>query len=342
MESLEQSKQKALSKLNKSFGTSEAIFEGIIHQNKVALGKAITLAESKLSDHRALANDLIGKCLPLSGNSYRIGITGVPGVGKSTFINQYVQLLLAEGHRVAVLAVDPTSHHTGGSILGDKTRMEDIFAHPDVMIRPSPAGDTLGGVTAKTREAIILCEAAGYDRILIETVGVGQSETVVHSMTDIFVLLMLPGAGDELQGIKRGIMEMADILVINKSDAGNEDRAKMAKADYQRALHLFPPTESGWTPRVMTASSLEGIGIDTVHKAIEAYFLQTTSNGYLLHQRQLQRKEWFRSALEMQMSSLLFSNERLKQLYDTQVAEVMEGKTTPYAAAEAILKNLFH
>lgn len=341
MDSLEQSKQKALSKLGKSFVESDAIFEGIVQRNKVALGKAITLAESTLPEHRKLANELIARCLPLSGQSWRMGITGVPGVGKSTFINQYVQLLLAEGHKVAVLAVDPTSHHTGGSILGDKTRMEDIFAHPDVMIRPSPAGETLGGVTAKTREAIVLCEAAGYDRILIETVGVGQSETVVHSMTDIFVLLMLPGAGDELQGIKRGIMEMADLLVINKSDAGNEDRAKLAKADYQRALHLFPPTESGWTPRVITASSTEGIGIDTIHKAIEAYFLQTTSNGYLKHQRQLQRKEWFRSALEMQMSSLLFSNERLKQLYDSQEAEVMAGKTTPYAAAETILKNLF-
>jgi LAO/AO transport system kinase len=341
MDSLELSKQAALEKLPKGIPNLDTLHSGILEGNKVMLGKAITLVESKLPAHRELANELITRCLTHTGKSHRIGITGVPGVGKSTFINLYTQILLTEGHKVAILAVDPTSRHTGGSILGDKTRMEDIYAHPNVMIRPSPAGETLGGVTARTRETILLCEAAGYDRILIETVGVGQSETAVHSMTDIFVLLMLPGGGDELQGIKRGIMELADVVVIHKADQNNLKKAEMAKADYSRALHLFPPSPSGWTPRVIMASSTEGSGVDQVAEAIDAYFLHTISNGYLESQRIEQRKEWFHNTLENCISEYIFQNPDLKELYSKEVQLVAGGTVTPYKAAQNILGRLF-
>jgi LAO/AO transport system kinase len=264
----------------------------------------------------------------------------VPGVGKSTFINVFTKYLLSKGHQVAILAVDPSSKQTGGSILGDKTRMEDIFAHPKVLIRPSPAGETLGGVSSRTRETILLLEAAGYDRILVETVGVGQSETAVHSMTDVFLLLMLPGAGDELQGIKRGIMEMADILVVHKADGSNQQKSELALSNYKRALHLFPPTESDWIPRVIAASSTEETGIDQVEEAIESYFLHIQSNGFLDYQRKQQLSEWFQTSLELQLLAHIRNDAQLKSQFQALQDDVLQQKTTPYKAAEQIIRSI--
>lgn len=317
----------------------DTLLQGILQGNKVLLGKAITLVESQLPEHRKQADDLLTRCLPYTGKSQRIGITGVPGVGKSTFINHYAQILLKDKHKVAILAIDPTSQQTGGSILGDKTRMEDIYAHPDVMIRPSPAGKTLGGVTSRTRETILLCEAAGYDRIIIETVGVGQSETAVHEMTDIFVLLMLPGGGDELQGIKRGIMELADMVVIHKADQNNLKKAEIAKADYSRALQLFPPNPAGWIPRVRLVSSIENFGIQQVAEDIDAYFLHILSNGYLERQRMEQRKEWFKNTLETGITEYLFQQTELRNIYNQEMEAVAKGITTPYKAVHRILEK---
>jgi LAO/AO transport system kinase len=244
---------------------------GIQRGDVAVLGQAITLVESALTKHRSIAETLIEKCLPLSGKSIRIGITGVPGVGKSTFIEAWGNYLTSLGHKVAVLAVDPSSQTSKGSILGDKTRMNDLAINPKAFIRPSPSAGSLGGVAQKTRESIILCEAAGFDVILIETVGVGQSETAVHSMTDFFLLLMLSGAGDELQGIKRGIMEMADHLTITKADGDNLKKAKLAASEYKNALHLFPAQESGYTPQVSICSALEKTGLDSIWSTIESY-----------------------------------------------------------------------
>lgn len=340
MDSLEESKRLAREKIRQSLPDRQWLWDGIRANDKVRIGKAITLMESTLPDHRELAQALLNDCLPYSGKSLRIGITGVPGVGKSTFINCYAKLLVEKGHQVAILAVDPSSKQTGGSILGDKTRMEDIFADPKVLIRPSPAGETLGGVTARTRESILLCEAAGYDRILVETVGVGQSETSVHGMTDLFLLLMLPGAGDELQGIKRGIMEMADILVVHKSDGSNMEKSAAAMNGYKKALHLFPPTESGWTPRVIAASSMENRGIAEVHELIEQYYLHTVSNGYFAEQRKNQLKEWFQMALEMQFLSYIKEHPELQVQLDEIRRAVAEGKASPSKSAEDFVKRL--
>jgi len=246
-------------------------FEGITSGNRTILSKAITLIESSLPSHAEIAQEIIERCLPQSGKSMRIGITGVPGVGKSSFIEALGLMLTERGHKLAVLAIDPSSENSKGSILGDKTRMEGLSVHPAAFIRPSPSAGTLGGVARKTRETIILCEAAGYDTIIVETVGVGQSETAVHSMVDFFLLLMLAGAGDELQGIKRGIMEIADALVITKADAGNITKALQAKSEYENALHLFPPSESGRTPRVRTCSAHKNEGMEEIWNIISEY-----------------------------------------------------------------------
>ena len=259
--------------------------QGILDGDRTILSRAITMIESSNPDHLALAQDIIERCLPHSGNSLRIGITGVPGVGKSTFIEAFGKMLTGSGHKVAVLAIDPSSERTKGSILGDETRMEQLSVDPDAYIRPSPSGSTLGGVARKTRETIVLCEAAGFDVILVETVGVGQSETVVKSMVDFFLLLMLAGAGDELQGIKRGIMEMADGLVINKADGDNKPKAVAAQAQYRAALKLFPMNESGWTVPVEVCSALDGFAIDKVWDIIQQYVTQTRANGYFERNR---------------------------------------------------------
>lgn len=281
---------------------------GIRANNRVILGKAITLVESSLPNHQLLAQEVIDRCLPHSGNSIRIGITGVPGVGKSTFIEAFGLHLTGQGRKMAILAIDPSSQRSRGSILGDKTRMEHLSVDPNAFIRPSPSGGSLGGVARKTRETIILCEAAGYDTILVETVGVGQSETTVHSMVDFFLLLMLGGAGDELQGIKRGIIEMADALIIHKADGDNLQKAQKAASDYKFALHLFPPGDSGWIPRVDICSSLTGLGIETVWKMINEYVELTKSNGYFNRKRNKQLRQTLHDTLLGQIRDDLYQH----------------------------------
>ncbi|MEY2629725.1 MAG: GTPase ArgK, partial [Bacteroidota bacterium] len=261
------------------------LVNGILAGDISALSRAITLVESTNPSHLAKANDIISACLPHANQSVRIGITGVPGVGKSTFIEAFGKYLTGLGKKVAVLAVDPSSSISHGSILGDKTRMEELVKDPNAFIRPSASGETLGGVARKTRETIILCEAAGFDTIIIETVGVGQSETAVHSMVDFFLLLKIAGAGDELQGIKRGIMEMADAIVINKADGDNIAKAKLAKTEFNRALHLFPAKRSGWVPKVTTCSAYEKTGIDEVWQLISSYFELVKANHYFEEKR---------------------------------------------------------
>ncbi|NTV84851.1 MAG: methylmalonyl Co-A mutase-associated GTPase MeaB, partial [Bacteroidales bacterium] len=264
-----------------------AYVQGILEGNRALLSKAITMVESALPRHQQLAQEIIGACVPYSGKSVRVGITGVPGVGKSTFIEALGKYLTAQGNKIAVLAIDPSSRRTRGSILGDKTRMEDLANDPNAYIRPSSSTGTLGGVARNTRESIILCEAAGFNIIFVETVGVGQSEIAVHSMVDFFLLLMLAGAGDELQGIKRGIMEMADAIVINKADGDNIKKAELAAREYKNALHLFPPAPSGWTPLVITASSTEKTGIQDTWRMVEDYMKLTHGSGYF----EVRRKE---------------------------------------------------
>jgi len=275
----------------KQYSTSQ-LLQGIREGNIPLLSQAITLIESSLSKHQNEAQELIAACLPYSGSAFRLGITGVPGAGKSTFIEALGQHLIDKGRKLAVLAIDPSSERSRGSILGDKTRMEELAGRREAYIRPSPSGGTLGGVARKTRETIILCEAAGFDTIFVETVGVGQSETAVHSMVDFFLLIMLAGAGDELQGIKRGIMEMADAIVINKADGNMLQKARRAQAEFTNALHLFPPSASGWTPLVKTCSSLHGSGIDEIWKMLEDYSSFVQKNGYLAKRRKEQSSYW--------------------------------------------------
>lgn len=316
-----------------------ALFAGIKTGDKTALSRSITLTESTTTHHQALAKELIALCLPLANKSQRIGITGVPGVGKSTFIEAFGKLLTAQNHKVAVLAVDPSSTLSKGSILGDKTRMEELVKDENAFIRPSASGDSLGGVARKTRETIILCEAAGFDTILIETVGVGQSETTVHSMTDFFLLLKLAGAGDELQGIKRGIIEMADTIVINKADGENVKAAKLAKVEFNRALHLYPPKESEWTPKTVTCSALKEEGIQEVYAIIKEYLELTKKSDYFKHKRTEQNKFWLVQTIENQLKSDFFSNPKIKAELKKQLALIDEDKTTPFEAAEVLMRS---
>ncbi|HQQ93324.1 MAG TPA: methylmalonyl Co-A mutase-associated GTPase MeaB [Bacteroidia bacterium] len=280
--------------------------EGILQGDVVLLSKAITLTESLNIEHQVLASKIIDGIIHKTGQSFRLGITGVPGVGKSSFIEKFGQLLLNKGHRLAVLAVDPTSSRTKGSILGDKTRMTELSARPDVYIRPSPSGGTLGGVTRSTYESMLLCEAAGYDFIIIETVGVGQSEVAVSGFTDFFLLLMLAGAGDELQGIKRGIMEMADALVITKADGDNLEKSKIARSEYAQALHLFQTTAGGWTPRSLICSSQSGLGMKEVLEMIEEYKQAGIQNGNFQSKRKQQQLSLFNTALEEEIRKQIF------------------------------------
>jgi LAO/AO transport system kinase len=314
---------------------------GIQRGDVAVLGQAITLVESALTKHRSIAETLIEKCLPLSGKSIRIGITGVPGVGKSTFIEAWGNYLTSLGHKVAVLAVDPSSQTSKGSILGDKTRMNDLAINPKAFIRPSPSAGSLGGVAQKTRESIILCEAAGFDVILIETVGVGQSETAVHSMTDFFLLLMLSGAGDELQGIKRGIMEMADHLTITKADGDNLKKAKLAASEYKNALHLFPAQESGYTPQVSICSALEKTGLDSIWSTIESYKNTTVLNGYFDKKRQLQTEFWMNESIKEQLLSNFYQNNTVSTYLNSIKADLHSGKISPFKAANDCLKKYF-
>lgn len=299
----------------------------IIDRNPTALGQGITLLESTLPEHEEQSQKLLSECLPHSGKSIRIGVTGVPGVGKSTFIEAFGKLLTSKGKKVAVLAIDPTSEKTYGSILGDKSRMHELAADENAFIRPSPSGGTLGGVANKTRESIILCEAAGFDIILIETVGVGQSETTASNLVDFFLLLMLAGAGDELQGIKRGIMELADALIITKADRDNLQEAKNAALEYKRALHLFPPMENGWKPQVSTCSALENRGIDKICDTITSYDSQMNASGWKMKNREKQNNYFLHQRIKEELGrkkyKSLLSDGKLQLLEK----EFKEGKT---------------
>jgi LAO/AO transport system kinase len=288
------------------------LLAGIRAGNRGALSGAITLLESTKEEDKAIARKLISSCLPYSGKSFRVGITGVPGVGKSTFIEAFGLMAIEKGFQTAVLAVDPSSEKSRGSILGDKTRMTNLSQSEKAFIRPSAAGESLGGVARKTREAIILCEAAGFDLILIETVGVGQSETAVHSMVDFFLLLMLAGAGDELQGIKRGIMEMSDALVITKADGDNIKKSELAKRSYQNAMHLFPPNVNEWIPKALTVSSIENNNIDEVFQIIDSFKNQTKINGWFEKNRRIQDRFWMHEAIRESLLLEFYNNESNK------------------------------
>jgi len=316
----------------------QELIDRLLNKDKTALSRAITLIESTAPKHQKQAKEIIEACLPFANCSIRIGITGVPGVGKSTFIEQFGKLLVKKGRKVAVLAVDPSSSISKGSILGDKTRMEELVKEENAYIRPTSSGDSLGGVARKTRETIILCEAAGFDTIIIETVGVGQSETMVHSMTDFFLLLKLAGAGDELQGIKRGIIEMADAIVINKADGTNVKAAQLAKIEFGRALHLYPSNESGWVPQTMTCSAIKNEGIDQIWEIISNYISETSATGYFQKKRKEQNKFWLLQAIESSLKSDFFSNSKVKKELEKQLKALDANQTTPFEAARKLLQ----
>ena len=315
--------------------------DGILKGDVTMLSRAVTLVESLSVEHQALAQEVIEKCLPHSGNSRRIGITGVPGAGKSTSIDVFGLHVLRNGGKLAVLAIDPSSERTKGSILGDKTRMEKLAVHPSAFIRPSPSAGSLGGVARKTRETIVLCEAAGYNNIFVETVGVGQSETAVHSMVDFFLLIQLAGTGDELQGIKRGIMEMADGIVINKADGDNIDRARLAQAQFRSALHLFPPTTSGWMPEVLTYSGYYELGIPEVWDMIDRYFEFVKSNGYFEHKRSQQARYWMYETINDNLRAHFYNNPDVAQMLAAKEARVLSNQQSSFTAAREVLDFYF-
>jgi len=325
----------------KKLPTVEEFTEGIRKGNRTLLSQAITLIESSLPAHIEVAQQILEKCIPYSGNSIRIGITGVPGVGKSSFIETLGLRLVRNYHKLAVLTIDPSSERSRGSILGDKTRMEELSSHADAFIRPSPSAGSLGGVARKTRETIILCEAAGYDTLFVETVGVGQSETAVHSMVDFFLLLMLAGAGDELQGIKRGIMEMADAIAITKADGENIGRADRAKAEFSNALHLFPPSESGWIPRVITCSSRTGNGINELWELILEYIGQVKSNGFFEKNRRDQSCYWMYETINQSLRDSFYHDRRIQRFLQHYEKLAIEGEISPFAPAKALLEKYF-
>lgn len=311
---------------------------GVLEANRAILAQAITLVESSRSSDQELAARLVQEILPYTGQSIRIGITGVPGVGKSTFIESFGMMLLDQNRKVAVLAVDPSSQKGRGSILGDKTRMESLAGDKRAFIRPSPSGSSLGGVSAKTREAMLLCEAAGFDTILIETVGVGQSETAVRGMVDFFLLLMLAGAGDELQGIKKGIMEMADGLLINKADGANLKESKQARQQYLQALHLFPPSENGWYPKVELVSSLQKTGLAEAWEMILSHENVVKSNGFWLENRAEQRLRWLDESLKNLLAELLGASEAVQFLLRENRDAVKKGSLSPLLLARQALQ----
>ena len=315
--------------------------EGILKGNISILGQAVTLVESVAEHHQALAQEVIEKCLPYSGRSRRIGITGVPGAGKSTSIDVFGLHVLKQGGKLAVLAIDPSSERTSGSILGDKTRMEKLSLPPEAFIRPSPSAGSLGGVARKTRETIVLCEAAGYDNIFVETVGVGQSETAVHSMVDFFLLIQLAGTGDELQGIKRGIMEMADGIVINKADGDNIDRANLAAAQFRNALHLFPPTPSKWVPEVITYSGYYELNIDAVWDMIDRYFAYVKETGYFERKRNEQAKYWMFETINEQLRADFYRRPEIRALLEQKEMRVLNNEQSSFTAAHDVLEEYF-
>ncbi|PCJ23160.1 MAG: methylmalonyl Co-A mutase-associated GTPase MeaB [Flavobacteriales bacterium] len=318
--------------------TAKEYFDGILIGNTSILSKSITLIESSLLEHQKIAEELIELCLPKSGNSIRVGITGVPGVGKSTYIESLGTYLIEEKNKkVAVLTIDPSSKKSGGSILGDKTRMNSLSVNNNAFIRPSPSSGTLGGVAKATRETIILCEAAGFDTILIETVGVGQSEIEVKSMVDFFLLLMLAGAGDELQGIKRGIMEIADAIFINKADGENIDKANIAIQEYKNAIHFFPKNDNKWIPKVDSCSALENKNIDITWETIESFVTLTTSNGHFNQNRKQQAKYWLEHTINSSITALFYSNSNIKSKMNELESQVINEEISPFKAARDLL-----
>lgn len=334
--------KRAIDKIKKHQELPDAavLVSDICSGNRRSLSEAITLVESSAPMHKSLASELLHLSLPHTGKALRIGITGVPGVGKSTFIDAFGMHLISLGKKVAVLAIDPSSPVSGGSILGDKTRMEQLSMHPNAFIRPSPSATTLGGVARKTRETIMLCDAAGFDIIIVETVGVGQSETAVHAMTDFFLLLMLSGAGDQLQGIKRGIMEMCDGMLITKADHDNVRNAQRAQGEYLSALHLFPEHAGGWSPRVEICSALNGTGIDSAWQMIADFESWHKERGLFEKRRQAQDIRWMRESLQQQLMDWIVNDPQKKQvLVDTELA-VMHGKLSPFAASELLISML--
>lgn len=328
-------------KKQKFLNASEYV-EGIVKGDVSVLSQAVTLVESVLPEHQQIAQEVIEKCLPFSGNSVRVGISGVPGAGKSTSIDAFgIHLLNNYGGKLAVLAIDPSSEKTKGSILGDKTRMEKLSVHPLSFIRPSPTAGSLGGVARKTRETIILCEAAGYNNIFVETVGVGQSETACHSMVDFFLLIQLAGTGDELQGIKRGIMEIADGIVINKADGNNIDKAHLAATQFKNALHLFPMPDSGVLPNVLCYSGFYDLGIDEVLKMIFDYIDKVKSNGYFQYRRNQQAKYWMYESINEQLRNGFYHNGNIKSLIPQMEKDVLEGRITSFVAANQLINKYY-
>lgn len=315
----------------------EELTQGVFNGDKAILARAITIVESTRNEDLKKAYTLIENCLSKESKSIRIGITGVPGVGKSTFIEVFGTSLTALGKKVAVLAVDPTSTLSKGSILGDKTRMQELVKDPKAFIRPSPSGESLGGVARKTRESVILCEAAGFDIVLIETVGVGQSETAVHSMVDFFLLLKLAGAGDELQGIKRGIMEMADAIVINKAEGDNLKRAQRAKVEFERALQLYPPKENGWIPKVSTCSAIEQSGVIEIWDMIVQFLYTTKDYGYFENNRRNQNKYWLMQTIDELLKQQFYRTSSVKEHLESMLRKVAEDKISPFRAAEVLM-----
>lgn len=340
-DSLNQEAIKRLKSLKSTILPARDYVEGILKGDIVMLSKAITLIESSLSTHQKVAQEVIALCLPHSGKAVRLGITGVPGAGKSTFIEALGMYLVEKQHKIAVLAIDPSSQRSKGSILGDKTRMEQLATHPNAYIRPSASAGTLGGVARKTRESIILCEAAGFDTILVETVGVGQSEIAVHSMVDFFLLILISGAGDELQGIKRGIMEMADGIVVNKADGDNIMKANRAKAECENALHLYPAAESGVDTKVLTCSSIENTGIAEVWEMVWNFILETRQNGFLEHKRVQQAVQIMHDSIHQQIMAHFYGDQKIQeQLPQTELA-IREQTLSSYIGAARLIEAYF-
>lgn len=335
-EAIEKFKQK----VKKEYPVKDYV-EGILAGNRRLLSQTITLLESTLPEDQKKAEEILDQCYPQTGNSIRIGITGIPGVGKSSFIEAFGNELVKKGHKLAVLAVDPSSTKTKGSILGDKTRMEDLSQHEQVFIRPSPTSGVLGGVAKKTRESILLCEAAGYDIILVETVGVGQSETDVHAMVDFFLLLLLPGAGDELQGIKRGIVEMADCIAITKADGSNIQQAEQTLRDYKNALHLFPVSESGWIPKVHVCSSITKTGLHDIWESIQAYTTWQQKNDSFNIRRVEQNKYWMYKTIENALKTKFFEADRIKTDLAKLEDELQHNHISSFRAANMLLEKYF-
>jgi len=324
----------------KNYSVSEYV-EGILKGDMVYLSQAVTLIESSRFDHQQKAQEIIEKCLPHAGKAIRVGITGVPGSGKSTSIESFGMHLIRAGKKLAVLAIDPSSERSKGSILGDKTRMEELAVQKNAFIRPSPSAGSLGGVARKTRETIVLCEAAGFDTIFVETVGVGQSETAVHSMVDFFLLIQLTGGGDELQGMKRGIMEMADSIVINKADGDNMEKAILTQAQYKNALHLFPLQESNWSPEVLTYSGLTGRGVPEIMEMIYRYIDFTKDNHSFEHKRATQAKYWMYESINEQLRKRFYQNEEIQALLTIKEQQVLNNEISSFAAAHELLTKYY-